>query len=180
MSQLILCVFFMPLSFPLPLLRFFQKAFFSYFPVPHTDTETTMKPGDKESHVLMQEATGPTHVYQKNFQFVLGKTFYLLYRPDCWKGKISLWRTEKGSILAYISYIFVLFCFPFTAHILKVASSKAEKHMKNFAFVADWWIFYFCHFSPKAKSILCTHEIYTVVLVSFVPYSLTDVFLQMQ
>lgn len=67
------------------------------------------------------------------------------------------------------------FASPFTSHI-KVVFSKAEKHMKNFAFVADWWIFYFCHFSPKAKSIPCTHEIYTVVLVSCLPYSLTDVF----
>lgn len=55
--------FFTLLSFPLPLLRFFPTAFISHFPFPHTDTETMMKPGDKESHVLLRKATGPRYVY---------------------------------------------------------------------------------------------------------------------
>lgn len=78
--------FFMLLSFPLPLLRFFPS-FISHFPFPHTDTETMTKPGDKESRVLLQKATGPRYIYQNNFQFALGKTFYLFLSSNCWSGK---------------------------------------------------------------------------------------------
>lgn len=62
---------------------------------------------------------------------------------------------------------------------LGVVSSKSEKHVNKLVFVADCQAFYFYCFPLKTKSIPCIREIYTTHLVSFLPYSLIAVFLQM-
>lgn len=76
------------------------------------------------------------------------------------------------------AFTFVLCCSSFTSHMLKVVSSKAEKHKKKkIAFVADCREFYFSCFSPKTKNIPCTHEIYAVGFFSLIAFTNAQVFM---
>lgn len=106
----------------------------------------------------------------EQFQVFIGKnkTFHLSQTTV--KRRIYPFGEQReGMHSSSKAFTFVLCCSSFTSHMLKVVSSKAEKHKKKkkIAFVADCWEFYFSCFSPKTKNIPCTHEIYAVGFFSF-------------